>query len=84
MGKMVTTILAAVAQADRERILERTNEGRRAAIKRGIKMGRPPSIPQKTREKAVQMVADGIPKATVAKELGFSRQKLYQIIKELG
>jgi DNA invertase Pin-like site-specific DNA recombinase len=84
MGKMVTTILAAVAQAERERILERTNEGRRAAIKRGVKMGRPPTIPQKTREKAVQMVSEGIPKAAVAKELGFSRQKLYQILDEMG
>ena len=28
MGKMVITILSAVAQAERQRILERTNEGR--------------------------------------------------------
>lgn len=28
MGKMVIQILAAVAEAERERILERTNEGR--------------------------------------------------------
>jgi len=28
MGKMVVTILSAVAQAERQRILERTNEGR--------------------------------------------------------
>lgn len=84
MGKMVTTILAAVAQAEHERILERTNEGRRAAIRRGVKMGRPPSITQETREKAVQMVSEGIPKASVAKELGFSRQKLYQILEEMG
>ena len=31
MGRMVVTILSAVAQAERERILERTNEGRLAA-----------------------------------------------------
>ena len=29
MGKIVVTILSAVAQAERERILESTNEGRR-------------------------------------------------------
>lgn len=84
MGKMVTTILAAVAQAERERILERTNEGRRAAISRGVKMGRKPSISQADRERAVQMVSEGTPKATVAKELGFSRQKLYDILAELS
>ena len=84
MGKMVTTVLAAVAQAERERILERTNEGRRAAMNRGIRMGRKPSISQAAREQAVKMVAEGVPKATVAKELGFSRQKLYDILDELG
>jgi DNA invertase Pin-like site-specific DNA recombinase len=82
MGKMVVTILAAVAQAERERILERTNEGRRAAMDRGVKMGRKPSISPKTKEKAREMVAAGKPKAAVAKELGFSRQKLYDILAE--
>lgn len=82
MGKMVVTILAAVAQAERERILERTNEGRRAAIARGVKMGRKPSIPQAVRERALQLVAAGKPKASVARELGFSRQKLYDILSE--
>jgi DNA invertase Pin-like site-specific DNA recombinase len=82
MGKMVVTILAAVAQAERERILERTNEGRRAAMDRGVKMGRKPSITAATKEKARQMVSAGNPKAAVAKELGFCRQKLYDILKE--
>jgi len=82
MGKMVITILAAVAQAERERILERTNEGRRAAVARGVKMGRKPSISPATKEKARILVASGKPKAAVAKELGFSRQKLYDILKE--
>ena len=30
------------------------------------------------------MVSEGTPKATVAKQLGFSRQKLYDILDELG
>jgi DNA invertase Pin-like site-specific DNA recombinase len=82
MGKMVVTILAAVAQAERERILERTNEGRRAAMERGVQMGRKPSISPTIKEKARKLVADGTPKAAVAKELGFSRQKLYDILAE--
>lgn len=83
MGKMVVTILAAVAQAERERILERTNEGRRAAMARGVKMGRKPSILPETREKARKLVAEGKPKAVVAKELKISRQKLYDILAEV-
>lgn len=37
MGKMGVTILSAVAQAERQRILERTNEGRIDAKFRGVK-----------------------------------------------
>lgn len=82
MGKMVVTILAAVAQAERERILERTNEGRRVAMAKGVKMGRKPVIDDRTKDRARQLVADGKPKAVVARELGFSRQKLYDILRE--
>ncbi|QIF88490.1 recombinase family protein (plasmid) [Klebsiella pneumoniae] len=39
MGQMVVTILSAVAQAERRRILERTNEGRQEAKLKGIKFG---------------------------------------------
>ena len=40
MGKMVVTILSAVAQAERQRILERTNEGRQEAMAKGVVFGR--------------------------------------------
>jgi DNA invertase Pin-like site-specific DNA recombinase len=43
-GKMVVTILSAVAQAERQRILERTNEGRLEAKGKGIKFGRKRTI----------------------------------------
>lgn len=33
IGKMVVTILSAVAQVEQQRILERTNEGRAEALK---------------------------------------------------
>ncbi len=47
MGKMVVTILSAVAQAERHRILERTNEGRLEAKSKGIKFGRKRTINRK-------------------------------------
>lgn len=51
MGKMVVTILSAVAQAERHRILERTNEGRIEAKSNGVKFGRKRTIdsPSSTR-----------------------------------
>lgn len=44
MGKMVVTILSAVAQAERQRILERTNEDRLEAKAKGVKFGRKPTV----------------------------------------
>ena len=38
MGKMIVTILSAVAQAERHRILERTNEGRIEAKAKGSEL----------------------------------------------
>lgn len=44
MGKMAVTILPAIAQAERQRILERTNEGRMEAKAKGVKFDRKPGI----------------------------------------
>ncbi|MCX4026433.1 recombinase family protein [Endozoicomonas sp. SM1973] len=84
MGKMVVTILAAVAQAERDRILERTQEGRKAAIERGVKMGRKPTVSQELKQQVKQAVEQGIPKAKVAKQYKISRQKVYDILEELA
>ena len=46
-GKMVVTILSAVAQAERQRILERTNEGRLEAKAKGVKFGRKRTVDRK-------------------------------------
>lgn len=81
MGKMVVTILAAVAQAERERILERTHEGRRAAMANGIKMGRKPSITDKIKAQVLKLAQDGIPKTKIAKDLKLSRQSVYDVLK---
>lgn len=40
MGKMVIQILAAVAEAERERILERKHDGRVSALAARVKFGR--------------------------------------------
>lgn len=83
MARMTITILSAVAQAERERILERTNEGREAAIKRGVKMGRKPQISETTKQEIVLMFRErGFTKADLARRWEISRTKLYQILEE--
>lgn len=79
MGKMVVTILAAVAQAERARILERTNEGREEAKAKGVQFGRKRFI---DREKLLVMKEQGKGATEIAKSLGIARSTVYKILKE--
>ena len=80
MGKMVVTILSAVAQAERERILERTNEGRTEAKAKGIAFGRKRSV---DRDKLFALHKIGMKASDIAKELGIGRSTVYKLIKEV-
>lgn len=80
MGRMVVTILAAVAQAERERILERTNEGRLDAKERGVKFGRKRSV---NREKVLELKNSGMGATEIAKELKIGRATVYKVLKEM-
>ncbi len=79
MGKMVVTILSAVAQAEQQRILERTNEGRMEAKAKGVKFGRKRTV---DREKVLTMKAQGFGAADIAKQRGIGRSTVYKILKE--
>lgn len=79
MGKMVVTILTAVAQAERHRILERTNEGRIEAKAKGIKFGRKRSI---NREKIVSLHVSGVGATEIANQAGIGRSTVYKLLKE--
>lgn len=79
MGKMVVTILSAVAQAERQRILERTNEGRIEAKAKGIKFGRKQTV---NRERVVKMKSEGVGVTDISKQLNIGRSTVYKILKE--
>ncbi|TXH71247.1 MAG: recombinase family protein [Thiothrix sp.] len=77
MGKMVVTILAAVAEAERARILERTNEGRLEAQAKGVKFGRKRSV---DRQQINKLFAAGMKPSQIAKELKIGRSTVYQLL----
>ena len=81
-GKMVITILSAVAESERLRILERTNEGRLEAKLKGIKFGRRRRI---NRKKLIDRFKhDGVKGVALAREMGISRAAVYKILREEG
>ena len=77
MGKMVVTILSAVAQAERQRILERTNEGRVEAKAKGIKFGRKPTVNKK---EVFSLREQGLGATEIARKLNIGRSTVYKII----
>jgi DNA invertase Pin-like site-specific DNA recombinase len=79
MGRMVITILTAVAEAERARILERTNEGRIDARLKGIRFGRKRKI---DRAKLLQLQEQGVTGTALAKKMNISRTAVYNILKE--
>lgn len=79
MGKMVVTILSAVSQAERQRILERTNEGRMEAKANGVKFGRKRTI---DRKKVISLHGQGVGATDIAKHAGIGRSTVYKVLRE--
>lgn len=77
MGKMVVTILSAVAQAERLRILERTNAGRQEAKAKGVKFGRKPTV---DKAKVHLLHEQGVGATDIAKQLNIGRSTVYKVL----
>lgn len=80
MGKMVVTILSAVAQAERQRILERTNEGRQEAMAKGIRFGRKRKV---DRERVLALHRQGTGASEISRQLKIARSTVYKILTEI-
>src|SRR5215471_16213841 len=79
MGKMVVTILSAVAQAECQRILERTNEGRLEAKAKGVKFGRKRTV---NRQHVLTLKSQNLGASAIAKQLHIGRSTVYKILSE--
>ncbi|KLF02084.1 recombinase family protein [Klebsiella aerogenes] len=79
MGKMVVTILSAVSQAERQRILERTNEGRQEAKLKGIRFGRKRVV---DRRKVLELYSEGIGATEISRQVSVARSTVYKILSE--
>ena len=79
MGQMVVTILSAVAQAERRRILDRTNEGRQEAKLKGIKFGRRRTV---DRNVVLTLHQKGTGATEIAHQLSIARSTVYKILED--
>jgi len=74
MGKMVFTVLAAVAELERSTIRERVLAGQRAARRRGVRFGRP--CVEVDTARALKLRREGLSWRDVSAELGVPKDTL--------
>ena len=66
-GRLLGTLLAAIAEFERELIRERTSAGRQRAQANGVKFGRPRKLTPFQRAEALQRRTNGEPIAAIAR-----------------
>lgn len=82
-GRMIFTVLAALAQFEREVLLERQAEGIQAAKDRGKHLGRPfKDLPDNWDDVVTRYKAGAITGAMAYRELGMTRATFYRYVKE--
>ena len=78
-GKLMLTVLGAVAQFEREMMLERQREGVLKAKSAGKYKGRKP-IDSNRRQDVFRLATEGATKASIAQQLGIGEATVYRIL----
>src|ERR1700686_4449663 len=69
-GRLLSTMLAAIADFERDLIRERTGEGRKRAMANGVKFGRKPKLSDYQRAEAIKRRGNGEPLTEIARSYG--------------
>ena len=78
-GRLLVTMLAGIAEFERELIRARTGEGRKRAQARGVKFGRPPSLTPHQRQEAIQRLAAGETLVEIARSYNVSHPTISRL-----
>jgi DNA invertase Pin-like site-specific DNA recombinase len=71
-GRLLVQLLGAFAEFERSMIAERCEAGRRAAMARGVKFGRPHMFDEPQRQRLAKRVISGETRTALAREHGCS------------
>ena len=75
-GRLLVTMLAGIAEFERELIRARTGDGRARAKARGVKFGRPPKLTAYQRQEALRRLAAGETQTDIARSYGVSHMTI--------
>jgi len=80
MGRMIYTIISALAAAERERIKERTAAGRERAIANGVHMGRKKDTAK--HQEVIELANSGMGATEISRTVGVGRASVYRILNQ--
>jgi len=78
-GKMTMGVIAAVAEFERDLLIERTNAGLARAKKEGKKFGRPPALGDNDKQLVHGLLDAGVGISEIARDMRVSRQTILRI-----
>lgn len=78
-GRMTMQVLNAVAEFERDLLIERTNAGIARAKAEGKAMGRPSALSDQHRAEVLQKLSEGVSVAGLAREYSTSRQTIMRV-----
>ena len=83
MGRLLFSVLGAVASFERDLINDRTEEGKVRARAKGVRFGRTPKLkPERLADLRARFDA-GVSRAVLAKEFGLTRSSIYRLCQHL-
>ncbi len=78
-GKMTMGVINAVAQFERDLLIERTQSGLARAKSKGKTLSRPQILSESQRKQAIQQLQEGKTIAAIARNFNISRQTIMRI-----
>ena len=78
-GRLLVTMLAGIAEFERDLIRARTGEGRTRAKARGVRFGRPPALSFHQRQEVIQRLVEGVTQADLARTYGVSQATISRL-----
>jgi putative DNA-invertase from lambdoid prophage Rac len=78
-GKMTMQVLSAVAEFERDLLVERTQSGLERARREGKRSGRPPVFTPEQKIAVMQKIHEGVPIAQIAREFNVTRQSVMRV-----
>jgi DNA invertase Pin-like site-specific DNA recombinase len=78
-GRGFLAMFSAMAERERSRIIERTREGRRLAMRNGVKMGPPFKLTEHQRQLAAKRMAGGESTRQIARDLAVSHNTIARL-----